>query len=259
VGRAKGNPTTFVRALISGRLPELHTDGSVWIRWANTSVALEAEVVQGLISAGVLTGTVQECRAGAEARAWVRRQMSGARQEGYAAQHRNLVRNAEGLSVNLQESPLLRLSRAGAGESEPFLAPHHVEAGERVRRLADRAQMQPRVTMSYDAAHTASGKGGARPAEISDLAADARRELAELHRVLPPDCAGVVVDVCGFSKGLQTIESDRGWPRRSAKLVLRIALDQLARHYGLGLQATGPASRRNRTWLEAGARPDRFE
>jgi hypothetical protein len=114
--------------------------------------------------------------------------------------------------------------------------------------------------MSYDDARIASGsKGGNAAADIGDFAADARRALAEIHAVLPHDCAGVVLDVCGLLKGLQTVESERGWPRRSAKLVLRIGLDQLARHYGIGEAATGPVSHRNRTWQDQGARPDRFE
>jgi hypothetical protein len=133
-----------------------------------------------------------------------------------------------------------------------------VEAGERVRKLAERAQLQPRVTMSYSAAHTAGGKAAARPAEISDLAADSRRQLDDIARLLPRDCAGVVLDVCGLLKGLQTVESERGWPRRSAKLVLRIGLEQLAQHYGLAAVAVGRESRRARVWLGPGARPDRF-
>ena len=46
--------------------------------------------------------------------------------------------------------------------------------------------------------------------EITDLAADARRSVAEIHRVLPRDCAGVVMDVCGLLKGLQDVERERG-------------------------------------------------
>ena len=61
----------------------------------------------------------------------------------------------------------------------------------------------------------------------------------EIHRDLPADCAGVVIDVCGWLKGLQEVERERGWPRRSAKLVLRIGLEQLAQHFGLGPYAVG--------------------
>ena len=92
------------------------------------------------------------------------------------------------------------------------------------------------------------------------MAADARRDLARLHAVLPHDCAGVVLDVCGLLKGLQEVERDRGWPRRSAKLVLRIGLEQLAQHYGLGAAARGAETRRKRSWLGEGAgRPNSVE
>ena len=123
-----------------------------------------------------------------------------------------------------------------------------------MRKLAERARLQPRVTMSYDAAHTAGGKGAGTAAEISDMAADARRTLSDIARVLPADCAGVVLDVCGLLKGLQTVETERGWPRRSAKLVLRIGLEQLAQHFGLSAAAIGKPTARRRD-LACGGRP----
>jgi hypothetical protein len=111
--------------------------------------------------------------------------------------------------------------------------------------------------MAYSAAHSVSTSGNS-AGDISDLAADARKSLADLHRVLPRDCAGVVLDVCGLLKGLQEVERERGWPRRSAKLVLRIGLDHLARHYGYAPSAVGRSSGRPRGWMEEGARPDQF-
>jgi hypothetical protein len=174
----------------------------------------------------------------------------------FAARHRRDVRRSDGTIVNLAESPLARLA-AGSRDDPAFLAPHQVDAGERIRTLAARAQLQPRTTMNYSPATTARGPAGL--AEIGDMAADARRMLAGVVRALPPDCADVVLDVCAFEKGLQLIEVERGWPRRSAKLVLRIGLEQAARHFGLTAQATGADSRRPHRWLGDNARPNRFE
>ena len=237
----------FVRGLIGGGVAR--REGATYILADGRRAA--AQEVLALIHAGVLAGDQTECRRTSATAAWLKRARLDASM--FAAQHRVVAQTPDGITINLAESPLARLA---SGESA-FLEPHQVEAGERVRRLIARAQLQPRVTMSYSAAHT-GGKHQIKPGEISDLAADARRAVDEIHRVLPRDCAGVVVDVCGLLKGLQEIERDRGWPRRSAKLVLRIALDQLAQHYGLGPFAMGKPNSRPRRWMEHGARPDRF-
>lgn len=215
--------------------------------------SLSAGDVRELASLGVLEADAARCRPNAATAQWLKRQMLEA--DAYAAQHRIEKRGADGVVHNLAESPLARLA-AATGEAEAFLLPHQVAAGERLRKLVERAQLQPRLTMSYSAAHTAS-RGAGHAGEISDMAADARKALAELHRHLPRDCAEVVLDVCGFGKGLQQIETERGWPRRSAKLVLRIGLDRLAEVYGIGEVAVGAETRRRRAWME-GARVAMF-
>ncbi len=248
---------TFVRALAGGAEAVADAEGRFEVLSAGRPLRLAAEIVAGMISNGVVAGDRNACRASPATRQWLRRQLL--EQDAFAAQHRLLAPASDGPVVNLAESPLGRLAAAAPGGGQPFLERHHVEAGERVRRLTERAQLQPRVTMSYSAAHVAGGKGMSRAADIGDLAAEARTKLAEIHRVLPRDCAGVVIDVCGLLKGLQLVEQERGWPRRSAKLVLRIGLDQLARHYGLSAEAVGIASRRPQRWMDDGARPLRFE
>lgn len=222
--RAERAPLRFVRAVLAGA--EVNSDDAGAVA---AGVRLDAAAFAQLVSSGVVNA---EGRPRPEARSWLRRQLLDA--EAFAAQHRVEMQQADGTRINLAESPLVRLATGAT----PFLAPHQVEAGERVRQLCDRARLQPRLTMSYSAAHVVGGTRAA-AGELSDMAADLRKQLAALHRALPEDCAGVVLDVCGLLKGLQQVESERNWPRRSAKLVLRIGLEQAARHFGLSAEARG--------------------
>ena len=240
----------FVRGLLNGDIARCDNNAYVLPNGRRAP----ASEVKLLLRSGALDGDSTSCRANAETSGWLKRSRldSGA----LAVQHRTFKHAADAPEINLNESPLARLSIA-AGRDAAFLDRHHVEAGERIRRLIERAGLQPRLTMAYSASRVA-GKRQQSATDISDLAADARRELAKIHRLLPPDCAGVVIDVCGFLKGLQQVERERNWPRRSAKLLLRIGLEQLAQHYGIGSLAIGIEIGRQRNWMEADARPRQF-
>lgn len=242
----------FVRALLAAGSGERDADGSLKVG----RVVLGRDDGERLAGLGLFDMAGAICTPRPEARSWLKRQLL--EDDGFAGQHRTLARRTDGTRTNLAESPLARLAAASGGERVPFLDRHHVEAGERVRRLVERAQLRTRVTMNYSPAHTSGGRGHNRAAEVTDMAAEARAELARLIRLLPHDCAGVVLDVCGLEKGLQTIETERGWPRRSAKLVLRIGLDQLAQIFGYAPSAVGAETRRPHAWLGDGARPSVF-
>lgn len=147
----------------------------------------------------------------------------------------------------IDDNALGRLGSTRDGAA--FLAPHHLLAASRLERLIQRAQLTPRLTMSYDAGRTPQAhQSGNGAGEMADSAGAARQRLNQLAQVLPADCWGVMFDVFGLGKGLQTIETERRWPRRSAKLVLRIGLSQLAAHMGLAPQATGANHAGERSW-----------
>ena len=61
------------------------------------------------------------------------------------------------------------------------------------------------------------------------LHCDARRRLGEALGALAPQLRCVVERVCLHDEGLEAVERGEGWPVRSGKLALKLALAQLAR------------------------------
>ena len=165
---------------------------------------------------------------------------------GYAAQHGLLELRPVGLDaapvlVNAHESPLARLRDRKDRHGKPWLEDASFAAGERLRSDFERAGLQPRISASWG---IGAGLGGHNNAarDISDFAVDARARVDAAIGALEPQLAGVALDVCCFLKGLEQVERERGWPPRSAKLMLKTALSILARHFGLsgGGQSNAP-------------------
>lgn len=174
--------------------------------------------------------------------------------DAFADQHRELVaepagEGGESVSVNAAESPLAWLRRRRGPDGEPMIDAAAFGAGERLRRDITLGGLLPAVTARWDGA---VGRGGAAlrdPAGGTDAAIAARQRVRAALAAIGPDQGDLLVDLCGFLKGLELIERERGWSPRSAKVVARIALGALARHYGLSGEATGPdRSRGLRRW-----------
>lgn len=134
--------------------------------------------------------------------------------------------------VNIAESPLLLLARRRDGNGQLFLTPGMVAAGERLREDFEMAQMGPRVTQNWDGFMTAgidvSRQGGGGHRGGSDSARD---RVALALRDLGPGMGDIVLRVCCFLEGIETTERRLGWSARSGKIVLRLALMRLERHY----------------------------
>lgn len=155
-----------------------------------------------------------------------------------------------------RESPLLWLHRRPGKDGQPQISAEEFAAGERFRSDLTVARMMPRTTMNWDAslAPGSRGPGGGDPAGASDTALAARQRVNTACDRLGPELSGLAIDVCGFLKGLDHVERERGWPARSAKVVLRLALKALAKHYGIGEPRRSP-SRAGTVWQGENARP----
>jgi hypothetical protein len=181
--------------------------------------------------------------------------------DAFRAQHLDLAireimteAGATGVLVNDSESPLAWLARHKGRDGRAMISPTQFIAGEKLRADFTRGQLAPRVTSDWSApgsGRSRSPRGG--PAEMTDLALASRQRVRLAMNACGPEFSGLLMDVCCFLRGLEEVERERGWPLRSAKIVLQLGLDRLARHYGLAREATGPANAYVRTWLAADA------
>lgn len=135
----------------------------------------------------------------------------------------------------LVDSPLVALSRRREKDGSRFLSPELVRAGERLREDFELAQMAPRVTQNWDSFLSHVDEQG-RPTTPKGYGTEAARSrVMNALRDLGPGLGDVVLRCCCYMEGLERTEKKMGWSARSGKIVLRIALQRLKRHYeGLG-------------------------
>ena len=130
------------------------------------------------------------------------------------------------VTVNLAESPLAWLVRRG------MVTPVQFAASERLRGDFMRAGQAPRVTMNWDPAPGSRSLGAGNDPTTAQIGARQRFDAAVA--AAGPGVSDVLWRVVCMGEGLETAERALGWPNRAGKLVLKLALDRLAGHYGLG-------------------------
>jgi hypothetical protein len=187
----------------------------------------------------------------------LRRQRSG----NVAGQHRQ-IREAHvqfhghphRVTLNDAESPLAVLARLKRPDGGTWFDGAEIAAGDRLRSDFEHALLQPRVTASWDISHVARTGGQSGAVEMADHVMAARDRVNAALTAVGPDLGGALVDVCCFLKGLEQVERERNWPRRSAKLMLKTALGLLDAHYDPG-SARKRRSRKILHWGSDGFRP----
>lgn len=138
-------------------------------------------------------------------------------------------RPARSVTVNLTESPLGWLYARG------HVSRRQLAAGEQLRGDWERAQLSPRVTMTWDAAPVSRSRGGA--ANLPDLngaQVDAKRRFEAAVGEAGPGLSDILWRVVCSGEGMRDAETALGWPARAGKVVLGLALDRVADYYRIG-------------------------
>lgn len=127
------------------------------------------------------------------------------------------------VTVNMAESPLGWLRSRGMVDARQF------EAGERLRGDYERAALAPSVTMRW----SARVDGGARGTDPTTAQIAAKRRFDAAIADVGPGLSDVTWRVVCAGESMPAAEKALGWPARAGRLVLTLALDRLADHYGL--------------------------
>jgi hypothetical protein len=136
--------------------------------------------------------------------------------------------------VNTAESPLSLLRRHGA------IGAAACDAGEKLRRDYTIGQLTPRMGVDYSAL---VGSHAFRP-DLTETVVAARQRFNAALKAAGPGLADVLFDVCCYLMRPEDCERSHNWPRGSGRVVLSLALDRLAEHYGM----TAPSKARTRSW-----------
>lgn len=216
---------------------EINTDQEIILKDLKTHATLSKvtqEQLSLMASHGLISYEGQNITLTMAAKSFCARQTSS--DHCFADQHRtndqiqiNQGEQTTTLTRNIEESPLLSLYRRKTKTGAPFLSDAEFHAGERLRRDFTFGALMPSVTMRWG--ESASAKQTGHPTEMSDETLAARQRVNKALKAVGTDLGTVLIDVCCFLKGMETLEKERQWPVRSAKVVLKTALIALDRYY----------------------------
>jgi hypothetical protein len=209
--------------------------------YAKPVLRLSRDVGEALIADGLimsLRGLSGSYEVSAEGLSFLRRAEAAAAP--FEAQHREpgtrYIGEGDGqgrtYAVNLTESPLTWLASRKGADGAPFLAPAQLEAGERLREDFTRAGLMARITVDWETPLT-SGRGGDRGLTLGEAALAARQRVKAALIAVGAEFEEVLLSVCCHLQGLEEVERAQGRPPRTGKIVLKMGLARLARHYGL--------------------------
>ena len=135
-------------------------------------------------------------------------------------------RGGRSATVNLAESPVTWLHARGHLDDRQFVA------GETLRADWERSGLSPGLAMRWDPVSVAAS--GGRGLMQTERQIAARQRFDGAIRAAGPGLSDVLWRVVCAGEALTLAERALDWPARSAKLVLRFALDRVATFYRIG-------------------------
>jgi hypothetical protein len=208
-------------------------------REQNRSLAVSAATVDEFVRCAWLTAVGRERYVLSETGAgWYRRLM--AVENPYLEQHQLRTRTTmadkrgveQVVTINEAESPLQRMRKRKLIDAAQF------EAGEKLRRDFTLAQLMPRLGVDLTAPVALGRRGKIAEHEFSETVLAAKQRFARAMHAAGPGLSDLLFDVCCHLRGLEEAERAKGWPHRSARVVLAIGLERLVGHYGLRVRGT---------------------
>jgi hypothetical protein len=193
---------------------------------------VEAMALKGWIMApqGARIARYQITAAGRNALTELMARDESAKAAGTAAQEDQEVPRR--IRYGMAESPLAALARRRDRDGERFLTDDLVHAGERLREDFELARMELEVARDWDAfLVTLRTDAAPDPSGNCTAAKRAHQRVVTALQDLGPGLSEITLRCCCFLEGLEKAERTLGWSARSGKIVLRIALMGLKRHY----------------------------
>lgn len=141
---------------------------------------------------------------------------------------RRKKRLARSVKVNLSESPLGWLHARG------HLTDRQFDSGEKLRTDWESANLAPSITTRWNITPPSGGRRGALDGlNPTEAQVAARQRFDNAIAYLGSDLSDIAWRIICAGEAVPAAEKGLGWPARSGKLVLKIALDRLGDFYRL--------------------------
>lgn len=143
------------------------------------------------------------------------------------------------VNVNLAESPLGWLRKRKNKNGEHLISLDQFEAAERFRIDYEMSMHSKSMTANYDGVPISKrAKSGTSDLSFTERQLDAKKRYDKAVSAMGSGLSDSLIRLCCHLEGFEAAEKSLGWPSRSLKLVMIMALDRLAHHYKKGERPT---------------------